>query len=286
MTDGILALAALPRGRAQRIRLGPLAIIGAAIIGILALVAVLAPWLAPSDPAMPDLGHRLEPSSVQHWLGTDPLGRDTLSRLVFGTRLTLVIVAVVSAIAGPLGLLVGLIAGYFGGWVDALLMRLTDVFMAFPRLLLALAVAAALGPGLGNAIVAIAVTSWPAYARVARVEARTVRRADFIAAARLKGAGPLRIITRHIAPLCLSSLLTRMTFDMAGVILVAAGLGFLGLGAQPPASEWGMMVAAGRDVITEQWWVSTIPGAAIFFASLGFSLLGDGLRDALDPRLR
>jgi peptide/nickel transport system permease protein len=209
-----------------------------------------------------------------------------LARIAYGTRITLLIIVLVSLIAGPLGLLVGITAGYFGNRVDRLLMRITDIFMAFPRLLLALAVAAALGPGLENAIIAIAITSWPPYARLARAEALTVRRTDYIAAIRLKGSSAWRILVYHVAPLCLPSLLVRLTFDMAGVILIAAGLGFLGLGAQPPAPEWGTMVATGRDFLTDQWWVATIPGGAIFIASLGFSLLGDGLRDILDPRMR
>ncbi|HSX73231.1 MAG TPA: ABC transporter permease, partial [Shinella sp.] len=199
-------------------------------------------------------------------------------------RLTLQVVVLVAIIAAPLGLLVGTVAGYAGGWVDAVLMRITDIFLAFPKLVLALAFVAALGPGIGNAIIAIAITSWPPYARIARAETLTVRNSDYISAVRLMGASPWRIVLRHIMPLCISSLIVRVTLDMAGIILTAAGLGFLGLGAQPPLPEWGAMIASGRRFILDQWWVAAMPGFAILVVSLGFNLLGDGLRDALDPR--
>ena len=193
-------------------------------------------------------------------------------------------VALVAVIATPVGLLVGTTAGYFGGWVDSALMRVTDVFLAFPRLVLALAFVAALGPGIENAIIAIAITSWPPYARLARAETLTIRDADFIAAIRLQGATSPRIIWGHVVPLCLSSVIVRVTLDMAGIILTAAGLGFLGLGAQPPQPEWGAMIASGRRFLIDFWWVATMPGIAIFIVSLGFNLLGDGLRDVLDPK--
>ena len=187
-------------------------------------------------------------------------------------------------LVGPVGLLVGTVAGYVGGWLDTVLMRITDVFLAFPRLILALAFVAALGPGIENAIIAIAITAWPPYARIARAETITVRHSDFIAAIRLQGASSARIIWGHIVPLCTSSLIVRLTLDMAGIILTAAGLGFLGLGAQPPLPEWGAMISTGRQYLLEQWWVATMPGIAILIVSLGFNLLGDGLRDVLDPR--
>ena len=255
---------------------------------VLALIglAIFAPVFAPQDPLAQDLSHRLTAPSAAHWLGTDLLGRDAWSRIAYGARVTLSTVAMVVVIIGPVGLLVGMIAGYVGGPVDMALMRVTDVFMAFPRLVLALAVAGALGAGQANAVAAIAATAWPAYARLARAETRIVRQADFIAAIRLKGASPLRILLGHIAPLCLSSVLVRLTLDMAGIILIAAGLGFLGLGTPPPTPEWGAMVAAGKDSLIDQWWVATIPGLAIFIASLSFNLLGDGLRDVFDPKMR
>jgi peptide/nickel transport system permease protein len=262
-----------------------LALMGLAIIAALVLVALLAPWLAPYSPTQGDLAHaRLLPPSTTHWFGTDDQGRDLLSRLVFGARLTLYVVTLVALLAAPIGLVVGTVAGYAGGWIDAVLMRITDIFLAFPRLILALAFVAALGPGIENAVIAIAITSWPPYARIARAETLTIRNADYIAAVRLVGASPWRIVARHIMPLCLSSVIVRVTLDMAGIILTAAGLGFLGLGAQPPSPEWGAMIAGGRAYVLDQWWVAAAPGAAIFLVSLAFNLLGDGLRDALDPK--
>ena len=185
------------------------------------------------------LTDRLQPPSAGHWLGTDELGRDIYSRIVYGARVTLYIVGLVAILVGPIGLLVGTVAGYVGGWLDTVLMRITDIFLAFPRLILALAFVAALGPGIENAIIAIAITTWPPYARIARAETITLRHADFIAAASLQGASTVRIIWGHIMPMCTSSLIVRLTLDMAGIILTAAGLGFLGLGAQPPLPEMG-----------------------------------------------
>lgn len=262
----------------------PLALVGLAIVVGLIVIAALAPWIAPYSPVLQDLDNRLLPPSALHWMGTDDLGRDILSRILWGARITLTVVALVAVIVAPVGLAVGVLAGYFGGWVDAALMRITDIFMAFPRLILALAFVAALGPGIENAVIAIAITSWPPYARMARAETLTVRQSDFIAAARLLGASPLRILSGHIVPLCLSSLIVRVTLDMAGIILTAAGLGFLGLGAQPPSPEWGAMISAGRRYILDQWWVAAMPGLAILIVSLGFNLLGDGLRDVFDPK--
>jgi peptide/nickel transport system permease protein len=265
-------------------RRNPLAMLGLGIVLLLVLIALLAPLLATHSPTAQSLADRLQAPSASHWLGTDELGRDIYSRLLYGAQVTLQIVGLVALLVGPVGLLIGTVAGYLGGWVDQVLMRLTDIFLAFPRLILALALVAALGPGINNAILAIALTAWPPYARVARAETLAVRQADFIAAARLQGASRLRIITRHVMPLCLSSLIVRLTLDMAGIILIAAGLGFLGLGAQPPLPEWGAMISTGRQYLLEQWWVATMPGIAIFVVSLGFNLLGDGLRDVLDPK--
>ncbi|MCB8838330.1 ABC transporter permease [Aurantimonas sp. VKM B-3413] len=263
----------------------PLAVVGLVIIAVLILMAVFAPLIATAPPNQQDLANRLMPPGTGgHLLGTDDLGRDIFSRIVFGSRVTLEVVALVAITAPVFGLIVGTVAGTLGGWVDRVLMRITDIFLAFPRLILALAFVAALGPGIVNAILAIALTAWPPYARVARAETLTVRRADYIAAARLQGAGTLRIITGHIMPMCLSSLIIRVTLDMAGIILTAAGLGFLGLGAQPPLAEWGAMISAGRQYLLSHWWVATMPGLAILTVSLGFNLLGDSLRDVLDPR--
>lgn len=264
----------------------PLAVFGFAIVLLLLLVALFADFLAPYSPiAGGDLRTaRLLPPSAEHWLGTDDQARDIYSRIVYGSRITLWVVLLVSVIATPIGLLVGTVSGYIGGWVDTVLMRLTDIFLAFPRLVLALAFVAALGPGIENAIIAIAITSWPPYARIARAETLMLRNSDFIAAVKLQGASTPRIILGHVVPLCMSSLIVRVTLDMAGIILTAAGLGFLGLGAQPPMPEWGAMVATGRNYLIDQWWVAAMPGLAIFVVSLGFNLLGDGLRDVLDPK--
>jgi peptide/nickel transport system permease protein len=263
----------------------PAALTGLVIVGALIFVALFAPMIAGYvSPIQQTLAERLAPPSSAHWFGTDELGRDIYARTVHGSRVTLTIVMLVSVVVAPIGLTVGTLAGYLGGWADAVLMRITDIFLAFPRLVLALAFAAALGPGIENAVIAISLTAWPPYARIARAETVTIARSDFIAAVVLQGASTTRILFRHIVPLCLSSLIVRLTLDMAGIILTAAGLGFLGLGAQPPTAEWGAMVSSGRDVILDQWWVATIPGFAIFIVSLGFNLLGDGLRDVFDPK--
>ena len=263
----------------------PTALVGLMIVGVLVLSAVFAPWLSlGKSPLDQDLAGRLAAPSADHWFGTDELGRDIFTRTLYGARVTLTIVFLVSVVVAPVGLIVGTLAGYLGGWVDVVLMRITDIFLAFPRLILALAFAAALGPGIENAVIAISLTAWPPYARIARSETMAIARSDFIQAVVLQGASTWRILFRHIVPLCLSSVIVRLTLDMAGIILTAAGLGFLGLGAQPPTAEWGAMVASGRDVILDQWWVATIPGIAIFIVSLGFNLLGDGLRDVFDPK--
>ncbi|WP_372624901.1 ABC transporter permease [Falsiroseomonas sp.] len=263
-----------------------LAMAGLAVVLLLLAMALLAPWLATHDPGAQDLNARLARPSAAHWLGTDELGRDLWSRLVFGSRITLGMVVSVVLLVAPLGLIVGCAAGYAGGTVDRLLMRVTDVFLAFPRLVLALAFVAALKPGVESAVIAIALTAWPPYARLARAETLSVRNADFIAAVRLTGASAARTVLRHVAPVAVPSLVVRVTLDMSSFILTAAGLGFLGLGAQPPLPEWGTMIATSRRFILEQWWVPLVPGIAIFLASLAFNLLGDGLRDVLDPKQR
>ena len=267
-----------------QLRRNPLTMAGLLAIVALVLVALTAPLLATHDPGVQDLARRLQPPTAAHWLGTDELGRDIWSRIVFGARITLGMVIAVVLLVAPVGLAVGCVAGYAGGLWDRLLMRVTDIFLAFPRLILALAFVAALRPGVESAVAAIALTAWPPYARLARAETLGLVRADFIAAARLTGASPFRIVLRHVAPLCVPSLVVRVTLDMSSIILTAAGLGFLGMGAQPPSPEWGAMIATARRFILEQWWVPVIPGVAIFVASLAFNLLGDGLRDVLDPK--
>lgn len=262
----------------------PLAVVGALIVLVLVVMAIFAPLIAPYSPVGQDLANRLMPPSAEHWMGTDELGRDIYSRVVYGARITLLIVTMVAVIAAPIGLVVGAVSGYFGGWVDRILMGVTDIFLSMPKLILALAFVAALGPGIENAIIAIAITAWPVYARIARAETITFRDSEFISAVRLQGASATRVILRHVLPLCASSTIVRVTLDMAGIILTAAGLGFLGLGAQPPLPEWGAMISRGRNFILDQWWVATMPGFAIILVSLGFCFLGDGLRDVLDPK--
>ena len=271
---------------ARRFSRNILGMAGLGIIVLLVLAAIFAPLLATHDPYLPQLAKRLTAPNAEFWLGSDELGRDIYTRVIYGSRLTLLIVALVIVTSAPVGLLIGAISGTYGGWVDKVFMRITDVFLAVPKLLLALAFVAALGPGIVNAALAITLTAWPPYARLARAEALVVRNSDYVNAIRLAGASEAHIIIFHIMPMCLSSVIVRMTLDMAGIILTAAGLGFIGLGAQPPLPEWGAMISTGRKFIFDQWWVATVPGFAIFIVSLGFNLLGDAMRDLLDPHMR
>ncbi len=271
--------------RWRRFASNPLSVFGLVILTLMIVFAAIGPLLPLHDPLRQVLGDRLlPPGSPSHWFGTDQLGRDILARLVIGSRLTLSIAILVVVMVVPVGLLIGTAAGFCGGFVDTVLMRLTDIALAFPKIVLALAFAAALGPGVINAVIAISITAWPPYARLARAETLRLVQADFIHVARLQGASSMRILLRYIVPLCSSSVIVRATLDMAGIILTVAGLGFLGLGAQPPSPEWGFMVASGRGVLLDAWWVATIPGIAILLVSLAFNLLGDGLRDVFDPR--
>jgi peptide/nickel transport system permease protein len=265
-------------------RTDPSGMIGLIVICALVVLAILAPVIAPYDPYMQSLGATLLPPSAQHLAGTDELGRDVYSRLLYGARTTLLIVTSVSLLVAPIGLVIGVVSGYFGGWIDRALMRIVDIFLALPSLVLALAFVAALGAGTENAVLAIAFTTWPPIARLARAETLTIRTSDYIAAARMYGASALRIIGWHIVPLCMPSIIVRITLSMASVILTAAGLGFLGLGAQPPSAEWGSMISTGRKVMIDHWWVAAFPGGIILLTSLSFNLIGDALRDALDPR--
>jgi len=264
----------------------PLNVAAALVIGVFAICAVFAPILAPYDPLAQALGSRLEPPSPEHWLGTDQLGRDIASRLLYGARISLVIGIVVVALAGVFGTFVGLVAGYAGGLVDETLMRVTEVFLAFPPLILAMAIAGALGPSLVNAIIAIAAVTWAIYARLTRGQLLSLRRREFVEAARAIGASRARILARHLLPNALAPLLIQASFDMGSAIISAAGLSFIGFGAQPPTPEWGVMISEGRNFISTQPWLSLFPGLAILFAVGAFNLLGDGLRDAFDPRLR
>ncbi|HEX6288326.1 MAG TPA: nickel transporter permease [Herpetosiphonaceae bacterium] len=262
----------------------------AVIAGIVVLIcfggaALLAPWLSPADPLAQNVVAGLRPPSAEHLLGTDKLGRDLLSRMLYGARISLLVGVAVVTLAGGLGTLLGLVAGYAGGWIDEALMRLTDIFFAFPALILAMAIAGALGPSLQNALIAISVVSWPVYARLIRGQVLSLKQQEFIQAARTLGVPEWRIILRHLLPNTLAPLLVQTSFDMGAAITAVAGLSFIGFGAQPPTPEWGVMISEGRNYITTQWWLSTIPALAILLVVGGFNLLGDGLRDALDPRL-
>lgn len=258
--------------------------IGGSLIAVLLLVALFAPWLAPFDPNAQLMSARLLPPSELHWFGTDGFGRDLFSRVLYGARPTLLLVSLILLLTIPVGMLIGISAGYLGGWTERVLMRITDIFLSLPNLVIALALVAMLGPGLLNGALALALTSWPPFARQARAEALALRRSDYLAAARMQGINGLRLMFGHILPLCMPSAVVRAALSLGGIILASAGLGFLGMGVQPPTAEWGSMVAEGSKVIFDQWWVAAAPGGAILFASLAFNLTGDGLRDRLDTR--
>jgi peptide/nickel transport system permease protein len=264
----------------------PLSLTGLIIIIALVITGIAAPYVSPYDPLSTEPLKKLGGLSSSHPLGTDQLGRDILSRLLYGARISLRIAIIVAVLAGSTGTLIGILCGYFGGAVDNLLMRFTDICMAFPQLILAMAISAALGPSLQNVIIAISLTEWTFFARLARSRAIAVREEDYVEAARALGANRPRILFLHVFPGCLSPVIIQLTLEMGAIIRTAASLGFLGLGAQPPTPEWGVMVTAGRNYLPGQWWVSTFPGLAIFITVLGFNLLGDGIRDILDPKLR
>jgi peptide/nickel transport system permease protein len=267
----------------------PLTLLGLLITVLLIFTALLAPYLAP----YPDQGRgasnlegRLLAPSAEHPFGTDNLGRDILSRVIFGARVSLKAALIVVAIVVLIGSPLGAIAGYYGGKLDEIIMRFADMILAFPSLLLAIAIVAALGPSLTNAMIAVSVPWWPWYTRLVRGQVVSLRERQFVEAARAAGASDKRIIFRHILPNTLSPVIVQATLDMGYVILATSGLGFLGLGTQPPTADWGVMVSAGREYILNQWWISTFPGLAIFVTVLGFNLLGDGIREFLDPKLR
>jgi peptide/nickel transport system permease protein len=264
----------------------PLALIGTVIIGLFLLVALFAPLLAPYDPIATDLSRKLEAPSAAHPFGLDQFGRDVLSRVIMGTRIEVQIIFIISIISIAIGLVVGIVAGYFGGIVDEILMRITDIFLAFPRLVLAMAFAAALRPTLANAIVAISLVEWTVYARLARAEAIKVRSQPYIEAIKAIGASDFKIMLFHVLPMSISPVIVQLTMRMGTIILTAASLGFLGLGAQPPLPEWGAIVSDGRSYLMNNWWITAFPGMAIAITVLGFNLLGDGIRDILDPRIR
>lgn len=271
----------------QRLRRDRMAVAGAGFLLFAITVSLLAPVLAPQDPTQTNLAQRLAPLGTPgHLLGTDELGRDLLSRLIWGGRVSLLVGFSAVIVAMAFGVLVGLVAGYFGGWVDSLIMRLIDILMAFPAILLAIAIVASLGPGLRNAMLAVSIVGIPYYARIIRGSVLSLREQEFIHAARVIGVPDLQILTRHVLPNCISPLIVAATLDVGWMIMAAAGLSFLGLGAQPPTAEWGVMLSDGRQFIRVAPHLSVLPGAVIFLVVLALNFLGDGLRDALDPRLR
>lgn len=267
--------------------LGPRGGLALAVILAFAALALFAPLLAPwpaqglGDPNVID---KLKPPSAAHWLGTDHLGRDMLSRVIYGTRVSMTSGILIVAFSLLIGLPVGVLAGYFGGWADEALMRTTDVFLAFPALLLAVLMAAALGPGLLNSIIAVSVTWWPWYARMARAEVLVLRGQPYVESARLMGVSHPRILLRHILPGAARPLLVQAALDVGPALLTAAALSFLGLGVLPPTADWGQMVDGGRKFFPDRWWVSAAPGLAIFVLALAFSVLGDALRDGTEGR--
>ena len=264
----------------------PLSLLGVLFIVILVFTGVLAPVLAPHDPIEISPDRRLTPPSSANWLGTDEVGRDILSRLIHGARISLQIGVTIVFFAAITGLIIGLISGYFGGILDQTLMRFTDMFMSFPTLILAIAMTAALGPSLFNAVLAMIIVWWPIYARLIRGEVLAVKEKEYIRAIRALGARPFKIIFCHVLPNTIDVVVIRASIDFGNAVMFCAALSFIGLGAQPPQPEWGAMVTTGRDYLRDAWWLVTFPGLAIFLTVMGFNLLGDSLRDFLDPKLR
>jgi ABC-type dipeptide/oligopeptide/nickel transport system permease subunit len=263
------------------------AMAGLVIIAFFALIAIFAPVVAPKDPLEQTISARLTaPFTDGYILGTDDLGRDLLSRIIYGGRISLIIGVVSVGISLVIGVVLGMAAGYFGGWVDRVIMRVIDIMLAFPYILLTIVIVAILGPSLMNAMVAIGISQMPRYARVIRASVMAEREQDYVLAERSLGTGNMELMFRTILPNSLSPTIVQATLGVGEAILSSAGLSFLGLGAQPPTPEWGLMIASSKQFITSAWWIVTLPGIAILLAVLGFNLLGDGLRDILDPRLR
>ncbi len=268
------------------LRRNPLAVAGLAVVALLVVLGIAGPWITPHDPLAQNLARGLEGPSADHWFGTDSFGRDILSRVLYGARISLLVGVASQAIAFSLGVFLGVVSGYYGGRIEGLIMRLADVTLAFPTLLLLIAITAAFQPGLTVVFVAIGVVGWAGMARLVRSQALVVRELDFVQAARALGMGDLRLLARHVLPNCLAPAIIAVTLGMASAILLEAALSFIGLGAQPPTPSWGSMISDGRDFLRTAPWISVFPGLAIGFVVLGFNLFGDGLRDAMDPRLR
>ena len=264
----------------------PLNVLALGIITVFIFLSIFGRLLAPYDPIVPDIANKLAPPSAAHWLGTDELGRDILSRVLTGTRISLGIATMILSIAITAGVLIGAVAGYVGGWVDEVLMRITDIFLAFPALILAMGIAASLGRDLKNVIIALTLVYWPWYARLIRGQVLMIRERDFVEAAHAIGMRPSRVLLRHILPNTMAPIIVQATVDVGYAVLATAGLSFIGLGAQPPSPEWGTMIAGARAYFRVAWWYMTFPGIALTLTVIGFNLLGDGLRDYFDPRTR
>lgn len=269
----------------QRLRRNRMALVGAVIVLVMFLLALLAPLLG-RDPGAIDIAHRLTPPGMHYWLGTDDLGRDVLVRILYGARISLLVGFVAVGIATFIGVLLGAVAGFYGRWVDSLIMRFVDIMLCFPTFFLILAVIAFLKPSIWNIMIIIGLTSWMGVARLVRAECLSLRERDFVVAARAIGAQDLRIIFRHILPNALSPVLVSATLGIAGAILTESALSFLGIGVQPPTPSWGNMLIAGKQTLGTAWWLSVFPGLAILVTVLGYNLLGEGIRDAMDPRIK
>ena len=287
-TRGSAAMA-LSRSEGRRVLLQlirkPMVVLGALVILAWVVVSVAAPLLSSFDPTEVDVDNRLAAPSAEHWLGVDGLGRDVFTRVLYGGRVSLPVAAVVVVVASIFGTLYGALAGYLGGWFDEVTMRIVDMVLAFPALILAMAIAAALGPSIENSMLALLVVWWPPYARLARGQVLALKARDFVSAAAALGLRDRRILLRHVLPNAAAPSIVLMAMDFGNAIIITAALSFLGLGAVPPTPEWGAMVAEGRE-LTAQWWISTFPGVAILMVALAANFVGDGLRDAIDPKLR
>jgi peptide/nickel transport system permease protein len=268
------------------VRASPLNVVALVIISVFFAMALLGPIIAPYDPVVPNVQNRLVAPSSSHFFGTDELGRDVFSRVLAGAQISLGIATLILVVAIPVGTLIGVIAGYAGGIIDELLMRLTDIFLAFPAIILAMAIAAALGPNLRNTVIALTLVYWPWYARLIRGQVLQIKERDYVEAARSVGVPTRRLIVRHILPNCVAVVIIQATIDFGFAVLATAGLSFIGLGAQPPSPEWGAMISNARTFFRVAWWYFTFPGLALTFTVIGFNLFGDGLRDYFDPRSR
>ena len=272
-----------------RLRQSPLSMIGLILVIFVIVVALLSPLIVPfPDDATGNtrMRDKLTAPNDTYYFGTDDVGRDVFSRTLIATQTSLMIGVIVLSIAILIGVPLGAVSGFLGGWVDEVIMRITDIFLTVPALVLAMAMGIALGPGTTNAMIAISLVWWPGYARLTRAQVLSLREQDFIESARAVGAGPWHMIRRHIIPNVISPVIIKASMDMGFAILVAAGLGYIGVGVQPPRPEWGVMISSGRGLVRQAWWISTFPGLAMFITVMGFNLLGDGLRDVFDPKMR